>query len=230
MPEHREDLEHKLLALIMHDIKIPLDNFASYLEHYKNPQTDQRYYEELISSLADYINSSRNLIDSMLFWVKQNHETYSIVRQPVLLRLQTDFVVSSLQYIAASKNLSVINHIPEMPQVKINLPVFEFVLRNLLSNSIKFSRSNGLIEIDERTKKDAIILSVSDQGAGIPPKKLAKILNFRARPEAAGNGQNGSGIGLILCNDLLRYEGGRIWAESAEDKGTTFYFSMRAEY
>ncbi len=228
--KHPDSLEYKLLAMIAHDIKIPLDNFAGFLEHYNYSETDQPDYEDLISNLLTYVNASRNLMENILSWAKQYLDGHHNIRQPVLLRLQTDLIISSLKYITIPKSQNIINKIPEMPQININLAVFEFVLRNLLTNSIKFSPVNGWIEVGCRKDKDSVIVSVSDNGTGIAPDKLTGILSFKEGPKPDGLNLMGSGIGLKLCDDLLKGYGGKIWVESIHGKGTTFYFSIAAEY
>ncbi|GEM_PF-6684532 len=226
-PKQRETLPLKLLAMISHDIKIPLDNFATYLEDFPASMPPQAEYDEIVKGLTSYVNSSRNLMDNILFWARLHLNGHGIISQPILLRLQTDLIILSLKHQTASKRLNISNKIPEMPQVKINLSVFEFVLRNLLTNSIKFTPASGHIEISSRRGKDRITVSVSDSGPGISADKLESIFCSK---KTITPGKNGSGIGLILCNDLLNICRGRIWSESREGKGATFHFSIPAEY
>ncbi|KAA8477580.1 histidine kinase/DNA gyrase B/HSP90-like ATPase [Arcticibacter tournemirensis] len=226
-PKQKETLPFKLLAMISHDIKIPLDNFAAYLADLPMSKPLQTGGDEIVEGLTSYVNSCRSLMDNVLFWARLHLNGYGIISQPALLRLQTDLIILSLKHQALSKRLNISNKIPEMPQVKINLSVFEFVLRNLLNNSIKFTPASGHIEIRSRTGRDSITVSVSDSGPGISADKLERIFSAR---KAISSSVNGSGIGLILCNDLLNICGGRIWSESTEGKGATFHFSIPAEY
>lgn len=226
-PKQRETLQYRLLEMISHDIKIPLDNFAAYLENVPAPRSGQTEYGEIVGSLASYVNRSRSIIENILFWARLHLTGDGTISQPVLLRLQTDLIILSIKQQTISKKLRIINKVPEMPQVKINLSVFEFVLRNLLVNSIKFTPAQGYIAISIRKDKRIIIVSVSDTGPGISADKLERIFSSK---KAINQGIHGSGIGLILCNDLLNTCGGKIWSESVEGKGATFHFSIPAEH
>ena len=101
------------------------------------------------------------------------------------------------------------------------------VLRNLISNSIKFSHPNSKVTIQSEIKKDMCIVSVSDEGIGIKPEVLKKIFESPQDLHSSGTmGERGSGLGIALCRTFIQKHRGKLWAESVPEKGSTFFFSI----
>jgi signal transduction histidine kinase len=102
------------------------------------------------------------------------------------------------------------------------------VMENLLDNAVKFSPRDGLIQVRARTERDEAIISVSDNGIGIPPGRLQKIFEYFYQVDGSATRRfGGMGIGLSLCNVIVQAHGGRIWAESeGEGQGSTFYVAL----
>jgi two-component system sensor histidine kinase/response regulator len=105
------------------------------------------------------------------------------------------------------------------------------VLRNLISNAIKFSGNKGKIKISAKKSCEEIIVSVSDNGVGIVPERLEKLFRLDESESTQGtNNEKGTGLGLILCKEFVEKHGGKIWAQSKPGKGTTFYFTLFCNY
>ena len=104
---------------------------------------------------------------------------------------------------------------------------FEFVVRNLVSNAVKFTRSNGLVEIDVTQHNGSkLVFSVKDNGVGIEPGKLNGIFDKYNESLKGTANEAGSSIGLMLCKEFVQQNGGTIWAESSPGHGSVFYFSL----
>jgi len=101
------------------------------------------------------------------------------------------------------------------------------ILRNLISNAIKFTNQGGEIAISaEKTAKE-IFISVSDNGMGIAPERLEKLFSIGKSDSTLGtNKEKGTGLGLILCKEFVESHGGKIWVESKQGKGSTFYVTL----
>jgi len=105
------------------------------------------------------------------------------------------------------------------------------VLRNLVSNAIKFTKTGGAIIINAEVNPDNVTISVSDNGNGIPPENLAKLFNISEVLTTKGTaGETGTGLGLLLCKDFVEKLGGKIWVESESGKGSRFSFTMPNNY
>ncbi len=101
------------------------------------------------------------------------------------------------------------------------------IMRNLLSNAIKFSYNDSEIVVGARIVDDSVVVSVRDSGKGMSEEDQRKLLNTETHFSKYGtNNEEGSGLGLLLCLDFAVKNGGRLWFESEEGKGSTFYFSV----
>jgi signal transduction histidine kinase len=108
-----------------------------------------------------------------------------------------------------------------------DLNIFKTVLRNLISNAIKFTNRNGHIAISAEKQEQGLLVTVSDNGIGMDNNVMAKILEIKNNYTTTGtNSEPGTGFGLKLCKELIEKHGGKIWAESAPGKGSKFMFSL----
>jgi signal transduction histidine kinase len=120
--------------------------------------------------------------------------------------------------------------IKELPR---NLLVFadkamiNTVLRNIISNAIKFTHPNGQIVISAEKRPDELIISISDNGIGIKKEAIGKLFRIDENQTTLGTqNEKGTGLGLIICKEFIEKHGGKIWVESAVGKGSTFYFTL----
>jgi two-component system sensor histidine kinase/response regulator len=101
------------------------------------------------------------------------------------------------------------------------------VMRNLVSNAIKFSNNGGAININAIQNSENVTISVSDNGVGIPPDNLAKLFDISQVLTTKGTAEEtGTGLGLLLCKEFVERHGGKIWVESEEGKGSEFRFTL----
>jgi signal transduction histidine kinase len=101
------------------------------------------------------------------------------------------------------------------------------ILRNLISNALKFTRQDGKVVVTAESKDGGLMVTVSDNGVGIPPHRVDKIFRYDGSFSTAGtNNEKGTGLGLMLCRDFVKRHGGKIWVESEEGKNTRFSFTI----
>jgi signal transduction histidine kinase len=105
--------------------------------------------------------------------------------------------------------------------------MINLVIRNLVSNSIKFCETGGKIEISSTYHKNQLCLMVKDNGVGIESGRLLKLFGNENSSTRGTHSETGTGLGLILCKDFIEKNDGRIWAESAPQQGSSFYFTLR---
>ena len=108
--------------------------------------------------------------------------------------------------------------------------MIETVLRNLINNAIKFTPEGGQIEVSAKRENDQILVSVSDSGIGIPEEDTKNLFRIDSKVKRKGtNNEDGSGLGLILCQEFVDKHDGKIWVESTLGKGSAFTFSIPAK-
>jgi signal transduction histidine kinase len=107
--------------------------------------------------------------------------------------------------------------------------MLETVLRNLISNAIKYSKNTGEVKIGAEQLGVETIVSIRDNGIGIPKKHIHKLFSIDGKYSTLGTmNEHGTGLGLILCHEFVKIHGGNIWVESEEGIGTSIYFSLPA--
>jgi signal transduction histidine kinase len=129
---------------------------------------------------------------------------------------------------ANSKNITVQNNILSDLFVNCDEEMTKTVFRNLISNAIKFTDSKGFVSLHAQQKDSLIEIQIADSGEGIPLEKIPILFTIEKNISTNGTlGETGTGLGLLLCKELVEKQNGKIWVESEEGKGSTFYFTLK---
>jgi signal transduction histidine kinase len=148
--------------------------------------------------------------------------------KPIFVKTRIEETVNPLLDQAAKKKISVSILVPENITVHADINMFSAIVRNILSNAIKFTNIGGAITINaiESTNK-MVEIGISDNGIGMKPDLLNKLFKIDEHSNRPGtDGEPSTGLGLILCRDFIEKHKGKIWVESIENSGSTFYFSI----
>jgi len=136
-------------------------------------------------------------------------------------------VVSLLQANAVNKQIQLTGTIEKNTFIKADKNMINTILRNLVSNAIKFTGLNGKINVNAKVADDSTIVSVSDTGIGLDKEDIEKLFRIDVQFVTKGTAQEaGTGLGLVICKEMIEKHQGKIWVESAKFKGSTFYFSI----
>jgi len=168
--------------------------------------TDRKKVEETLKE---------KLLNNLLIWAST--QTNGIVFKPQKHNLKEVItkLISQNKYDAAKKNIKLSSKLLKEINIYADLNMLKIILRNLISNAIKFTNSNGEIKINAEQDKDKVIISVSDTGVGIKKDKLQKIFDINEKTSTVGTAkEKGSGLGLLLCKEFVEKHGGEIWVES----------------
>ena len=223
------DTKNTLFSIIAHDIKNPFNTVLGFSELLK------KRYKKLTDDKRDlYINtvydSSRNifrLLDNMLHWSRAQLGT--IRHTPIEIRLIDvikEIILISKES-AKSKENTISVDVPDNLSLVVDPILLRTVLHNLLSNAIKFTRK-GEIKISVSIKESSCVISISDNGIGMDEETRDSLFQIKKGKSTEGTeGETGTGLGLIICKEFMEIIGGKIWVESAFDKGTTFYVEIK---
>jgi signal transduction histidine kinase len=169
------------------------------------------------------------LLENLLEWAKVQQDMLTCSRSPVLLK---DIITSSMDFIhsvADQKEITVRDDTPDDLIADIDPPMISTVLRNLLSNALKFSNRGGQVFITALQSGGMITVAVRDEGVGMDQDTLSILFSLDRKVTRPGTeGETSTGLGLFLCQEFVEKHGGRIWAESASGQGTTFFFTLPA--
>lgn len=220
----------KLFSIISHDLKGPFNSLLEFsdnlleLMNVKHPNTEE---EELAATMKNSIAQTYNLIKNLLEWSRL--QTGRIVITPansdldVIIRLNTNIANVS----ASRKNISIIYTGTDSYPIKTDEGIVSTILRNLIGNAIKYTKKNGYIFIAVIPIGDFYQIVIKDNGVGIKEEDINKLFRMDVIHSTHGTAREaGTGLGLILCKDLVTMLGGEIWVESTYGQGTTFTFTV----
>jgi len=220
----------RFLWIISHDLK-------NYLNSIINSSKKLRFEfnklkpTELLENI-DLINLSAesmfSLLENLIEWSNIQTGRVNVVISDYNLKELVNNIINIYNYDLKRKKINLINLISDEIYVKIDFNILNIILRNLISNSIKFTNINGLIKIYiYKDSNNKITLCVEDNGIGIEDKIKHSLFNYRILNKTKGTfGEVGSGIGLILVKDLIDGIGSKIWIESNFGNGTKVYFDL----
>jgi len=187
------------------------------------------HIKEMAQSIHTSANSINQLIHGLLEWSQLQRGNIIYSPQSVGLLNSVQKCINLLNESAKSKNISIICNVPAPLSVIADDHMIESIIRNLISNSIKFTPRGGQVEITASAiGLDIIVISVKDDGIGMSKAILDNLFSLSAKINRKGTeGELSSGLGLIMCKELIEKHEGKIWAESEEGKGSNFFFTLK---
>ena len=219
----------KFISIIAHDIKNPFTALLGFSEFlFKNiDNVDKEEIEEIARAMFQSSRLIFSFLENLLQWARLR--TDRIEFNPVMVDLYavTEGITELLTDNAQLKDISLNNAIPEGTWVFADEPSISTVLRNLISNAIKFSRKGGKVTVSSQVKDDLVHVQVSDTGVGMRQEDVAKVFRIDKSHTTVGtNNERGTGLGLKLCKEFVERNGGTIWVESTLNKGSNFTFTL----
>lgn len=218
-------LKNKLFSVISHDLKTPmyaLRNLFSNMQQYDLPPEEVK---ALVPDVVNDLNYTTGLMENLLQWAK-NQMRSDVVHPQVIdaTALATD-VCGLLRLQAEAKNIH-LHCTMEFPvEIYADRDMVHLILRNLVSNAIKFTPENGEVSVHAENKGNMMQISVKDTGVGMDEETLHKLFNEYYTSKGTAN-ENGTGLGLMLCKEFLAKNGGRMHISSEVGKGSVFAFTL----
>jgi len=232
--KQREDLKNlnatkdKFFSLIAHDLKNPFNTIIglSELVLQRFDSYSGKRIKEFVRQIYSYSTHTYTLLDNMLQWARSQTGQIKVHPEQVELDIVIRENINLLQNKAEEKHIKLETDIhQDACQVFGDENMISTVMRNLISNAIKFTSEDGVVLIRSRLKdREHVELSVFDNGIGIPQENLSKIFALDAGYTTQGTrGEKGTGLGLLLCKEFVQMNGGEISVESEVNQGSTFY-------
>ncbi len=219
----------RFISILGHDLKNPFNNLLGLTEVLK--EDFHKLNTDEVENIANDINKSARttykLLEDILMWARTQQGKIPFKPQQLSLTGICNNILETLTPNAEVKNITIDYSATDHVYVFADIDMLKTVLRNLVSNAIKFTNNDGVINISaERTQSD-LTISVSDNGSGISPDKITKLFDVGQVLTTNGTaGETGTGLGLLLCKEFVTKHGGKIWVDSEVGKGSKFKFTL----
>jgi signal transduction histidine kinase len=225
--EELSDLKTRMMAIMGHDLRSPMAAVASAVALLKDEELTVDDRGAVVRELGQLLDSTQYLIDNVVTWASSEMTGPAPSSLDVVdLRDLSEELIESLSDGFAAKGNRLTAHINGTGPIESDRNVLLFVLRNLLVNANKFT-SGGEVELTAEETGTEVCLSVRDTGIGISPAQLEGLFDWRVRSKCTGtSGEKGSGLALLLCQDMAARIGASLLVESAEGEGSTFRLSL----
>ncbi|MEX0845276.1 MAG: tetratricopeptide repeat protein [Balneolaceae bacterium] len=216
----------KLFTIIAHDLRTPLSSMQGVLYLIKERAISEKDMLKLVKELEISVQKNVNVMEDLLTWAKGQLTGVKLKFKSVRLKPLIEEIIGSQKFMAEKKGITITQKIAKNEVIKADSNALRLVIRNLLSNAIKFTNENGKIKINSEVKNGNILLSVSDNGIGIPDNESDKVFDSQLWSRDGTKNEKGSGFGLGLSKEFVQRMDGKIWFESKVGKGTTFYVEL----
>ncbi len=221
----------KLFSIIAHDLRGPFNSILGLTDLLKDnfKAYGPEKLERMINAIYSSAHNSFALLNNLLEWSRTQTGMIQFSPAPISLDESVGEVLALLSSQAEHKKIR-LDYTPSQRQVCADRNMLHTILRNLISNAVKYSRPDDSIVIDSREEDGMIRISVRDTGIGIPEEARRRLFNLADGYQITGTaGEKGTGLGLMICKEFVEKHGGSIGVDSEPGKGSTFYFTMKKD-
>ena len=224
----------KFFSIIAHDLKNPFNVLMGFsellLNNYDNYDDNKK--KNLIALIYEKSNITFKLLEDLLLWAHSQKKQIVFNPENFILKLLVDENISLISSSAEKKGINIESYVNDELVIYSDKSIITTILRNFMSNAIKFTYPNGTVKvfakkITKANSKNYIEITVVDTGVGITPENLINLFKIEKTSSTVGTeNEKGTGLGLILCKELVEICGGNIWVESEIGKGSSFKFTF----
>lgn len=219
----------KFFNIIAHDLKNPFSGilgFANLL--LKNiHRYDEKTIDKQLTVIKTASQNTLQLLENLLEWARSQTNRIKFEPQTIDAAQFVETTINAQMELANKKNIALVYYTPETISLNADKNMLQTVLRNLISNAIKFTNIGGHVLVEIEQNQHDTVFTVTDSGVGIPPEIKQKLFKLEEKISTKGtHNETGTGLGLILCKEFIEKHNGKIWVESSPDEGTSFFFTI----
>ncbi len=230
-----EDLNatnYKFFSIVAHDLKSPLNSLKSFssllIDHFDNLNKDEIL--TMSKQIRDSVDNTIKMADNLITWAMVQMEDSKFNKEIIKVKEITSNIFDVYKKLALEKEINLSFLVDEALSIIGDKNQIEFVIRNLVNNAIKFTHKKGFVSLTAKSLADGLVqISVSDNGVGISDEIKSKLFSISNKHNTKGTeGEKGTGLGLMMCNEFMKLNGGQIEIESSLGKGSTFYIKFKS--
>ncbi|NNL08793.1 MAG: hybrid sensor histidine kinase/response regulator [Croceitalea sp.] len=223
-------LKDRMFSIIGHDLRSPLSAAKLKMDFIMrgiiDPKADN-FLDGTVYELLKTMDEALNLLQNLLGWAKSESDQIQIIPEKLDINDLVEQTFRLLKLGSEHKKIVLVNNLPEGTFVYADMNTTKTVLRNIVSNAIKFTPVDGQIQVNLKKDKQKAIIEIEDNGEGIPKEDIKKILNPNEHFSKLGTEKEpGTGLGLVLCQNFVNKNGGQLRIKSEVGKGSVFYFDL----
>jgi signal transduction histidine kinase len=222
---HLTETQKRIISIVAHDVRNPLASIKSVLDLKKDDFVDEQTAAEMFGLVSVQLDSTLDMVDNVVSWGQLQLKPSVLAPAPLNLHTLAEDIILADSLAAKMKGNDLLNKVSTGVLLNVDKQVIKFILRNLVSNAIKFTEK-GAITISSEKKNGKIRIIVSDTGVGMSPEKADRL--FKASPTSSLGTKNekGSGLGIMLVKEFIDQLNGNIKVESKLGEGTRFIISI----
>jgi signal transduction histidine kinase len=224
--ERLNQVKDKFFSIISHDLRSPINALSGLLDLLDKGAVSPNELPKHIRELRTRFNHTRALLNNLLDWTLLQMDKLNLQKGKIDLKKLVDENIQLLGE-APGKEIRLVNEVAPNSIGYADSNTINLVIRNLITNALKFTNDKGEVRVSAIPRDNEWVVSVKDNGVGMAPEVLRILFDKTAPYTTRGTAnEKGTGLGLILCKEFVEKNGGRIWVESAEDYGSSFYFTL----
>ncbi|GAA4887315.1 hypothetical protein GCM10023311_08820 [Flaviramulus aquimarinus] len=223
--ENVNNVKDKLFSIVSHDLKDSLSSINGFIDLLKDGSLSREEFDNLIPELSENANNASLLLFNLLNWSKSQMQ--SLEPKPSLFDIQEVFEdkIKLVEQRIENKGITLVDH-SLRDFAYADRSMFEIVVQNLLANALKFSENGDTITVSNHISNGSCIISIADTGVGISKQNIEKLFKNNSFTTMGTDNEKGTGLGLSICKELVELNNGKIWVESTQGVGTTFYVQL----
>lgn len=222
------NFRERVFSIISHDLRGPIGSIGQVLDLFNTGMITADEFTEVVPRLTKQVSDAKDVLNNLLSWANSNKPGLEPEKKMVDVNQTINTLVNSLQTDAQKKQVRLVFEPRELTEsMSLDKDALLIVLRNLIKNSIKFCNANDTITVTCNLVANNLRFAVKDTGVGFNDAVAAKFFNESDHVTTFGTAnEKGTGLGLLICKNLVEQNGGKIWAESTLGEGASFYFTF----
>ena len=219
-------VKDKLLSVISHDLRSPISSLQALLNLFNANNIARTELVDFFGKLLSRVENTSTMLENLLHWSQYQLKGLEPIFDKIDLQKIIDDCINLYHMQAEQKHIVIDNSLKTTVCVLADVEMLKVILRNLISNALKFTHSGGIITIMTMNKKNYAYVSVRDTGVGITPENQKKMFTTGNFTTPGTEKEKGTGLGLMLCKDFVEHNRGKLWLDSKPNVGTTFHFTI----
>ncbi|MDO9510169.1 MAG: hybrid sensor histidine kinase/response regulator [Bacteroidales bacterium] len=227
--EKANHTKDRLFSLIGHDMRGPVNNIINLIKLLLEDAIEEKERDDLMHETLRSIQGTHDLLENLLYWSRSQKGELVFFPEELMVDDTINEVLFSMDSLIANKGIQIIQDYQGGQYARADRSMLMVVLRNLLTNAVKFSHENGKITIQSIKDGDTVRITISDEGVGMSEDVLQKILDPLVTYSTRGTRhEKGTGLGLVICREFIEKTGGNLIIQSKVGEGSRFSFNLPA--